>query len=73
MHLLLVVLSIRVEKNDCGLVKILWLELFHLFFGHYQLIVEREEHAINFGTVYAFNHEGAPIEVFLQHLLQLVV
>lgn len=46
MHLLLIVLGIRVEKYNCGHFKILWLELFHLFYGNHLLIVEGEEHAI---------------------------
>ena len=75
MHLLLIVLSIRVKKYNCRLIKILWIELFflYLFFGHHLFIVEGEEHAIQFDSVQTFNHEGAPIEVVLKHLLQLIV
>ena len=73
MNLLLIVLGIRVEKYYSGPVKILWFEILHLFYGLHLLIIKGEEHTIKFGTVYTFNHEGPPIKVTLEHLLQLVV
>lgn len=71
--LLLIKLSIRIKKDDRGLLQVLRPIPIHLFHGQHFLIIVRKEHTVQIGAILTLHHERPAIKVILEHLFQLII